>query len=246
MLTDLASVIERISVDFELRTGEKPNANQVIEALISAYGGAAHAIYRYIDNRLRQMFPATADEDWLELWAQRVGVARNIDEPIDSYRIRIEAALQRRRRFGTKDDLSAWGLVYDDIRFVYPLPNYPSFGYTTLVLGSDDVLSDLYKTQIRLEIEDKMVAGSRLFVKQSQSQMVDFTIITDASNQPNIQTALNELIKSTNAYIGAQITVAKIHAAIDTITNEYTLVLPDNKVESAGDNHLKIGQISWQ
>ena len=246
MLTDLASVIERISVDFELRTGEKPNANQVIEALISAYGGAAHAIYRYIDNRLEQMFPSTANEDWLELWAQRVGLTRDVDETIDSYRVRIEAALQERRRFGTTDDLSAWGLIYDDIRFVYPLLNQPNFGYTTLVLGSDSVLSDERKTQIRLEIEAKMVAGSRLFVKQSQVQLVDFTITTDVSNQTNIQTALGGLIKDTNADMGAQITIAQIHAKIDTITNDYTLVLPVNKVKATGDNHLKIGQISWQ
>lgn len=67
METDLQSVIDRIIADYELATGEQADANQVIEALIGAFGGAVHAIYRYIDNRLEQIFPALADEDYLEL-----------------------------------------------------------------------------------------------------------------------------------------------------------------------------------
>jgi hypothetical protein len=245
METDLINVTNRIIADFELRTGEQADANQVIEALIGSYSGAAHAIYRYIDNRLNQMFPLLADEDWLDLWADRVGITRLEGEIIDTYRIRVEAALQACRRFGTIDDLIAWGLVYDDIRFIYPLPNQPNFGYTTLVLGSDDLLSEIRKTEIRLEIEAQMVAGSRLYVEQSQVQLVDFVIITDMAYQVDIQTVLNILIKDSNAEINAQITIAQIHAQIDTITNNYTLVSPDFKIEALNNNYLEIGLITW-
>lgn len=246
METDLQSVIDRIIADYELATGEQADANQVIEALIGAFGGAAHAIYRYIDNRLEQIFPALADEDYLELWAQIAGITRFEGESLDDYRLRVEIALQDRSRFGTLDDLRAWAIVYEDIDFSYPIANEPNFGYATLVLGNYGVLLDARKTEIRLEIEAKMAAGSRLFVKQSLPQLIDFTITTDLSYQADIQTVLTALITSSNADIGAQISIAQIHAQIDTITNDYTLTQPVATVEADGDNYLKLGQISWQ
>lgn len=246
METDLQSVINRIIADYELATGEQADANQVIEALIGAYGGAVHAIYRYIDNRLEQIFPALADEDYLELWAQIAGITRLEDESLEDYRLRVEIALKDRSRFGTLDDLRAWGIVYGDVDFCYSIANEPNFGYATLVLGNYGVLSEERKTEIRLEIEAKMAAGSRLFVKQSQPQLIDFTITTDLPYQADIQTVLTALIKSSNADRGAQITIAQIHAQIDTITNDYTLTQPVSTVEATDDNYLKIGTITWQ
>jgi len=245
MQTDLQSVIDRIIADYELRTGEQANANQVIEALIGAYGGAAHAIYRYIDNRLLQIFPETADEDYLDLWAGIAGITRFENESIDDYRLRIEIALQDRSRFGTIDDLRAWVIVYDDIDFSYAIANEPDFGYATLVLGNYGVLSEERKTEIRLEIEARMAAGSRLFVIQSPVQLVDFQISVDLSFQEDIRTVLSAFIKSTNINIHGQITVAQIHAQIDTITNDYVLTAPVITHTAENSNHLKLGLMEW-
>ncbi len=246
METDLQSVINRIIADYELATGEQADANQVIEALIGAYGGAAHAIYRYIDNRLQQIFPSLADEQYLELWAEIAGITRLEGESLDDFRLRVEIALQDKSRFGTIDDLRAWGIVYADIDFCYSIANEPYFGYATLVLGNYGVLSEERKTEIRLEVESKMAAGSRLYVKQSQPQLIDFTITADLSYQADIQTVLSDFIKSSNVNSGAQITIAQIHAQIDTITNDYTLTQPVSTIDATGDNYLKLGQITWQ
>lgn len=142
--------------------------------------------------------------------------------------------------------MRAWGIVYGDIDFIYPIANQPNFGYATLVLGNYGVLSEERKTEIRLEIEVKMAAGSRLFVKQAEPQLIDFTITADLSYRADIQTVLTDIIKSSNADMGAQITIAQIHAQIDTITNDYTLTQPVSTVEAADDNYLKIGAITWQ
>lgn len=246
MLTDLQSVINRITSDYQFRTGESPDANQVIEALIASYGGAAHAIYRYIDNRLTQLFPATADEDWLNAWANRVSLVRGADESLDDFRVRIEEALQARRRFGTEADLIFWGLTFNDVNFTYVKSNYPNFCETTIILGSDERLSDDRKSEIRNTIIMDMIAGSKLLVAQSPVQSIDFTIDVIAEHRATIQQTLDNLIQSTNANMNAAITIAQIHAKIDEITNDYTLISPVNRILADGDNHLTLGVITWQ
>jgi uncharacterized phage protein gp47/JayE len=245
MQTDLQNVIDRIIKDFELRTGESANLNVVIEALLNSYGSAAHAIYRYIDNRLEQMFPATASVEWLNLWAFRVGIIRLDDESLDDYRRRIELKLQERNRFGRLKDLAAWGFAYDDIDFTYPRANTPLNNQTTLVLGSKTTLTDERKSQIRKEISAKMHAGAMLFVKQSEPQLIDFEITVATEFRDDISNILDAFITSTNATAGAEITIAAIHSQIDTITNDYTLITPSIKVVATSDNHLTLGNITW-
>lgn len=244
--TDLQSVIDRIIADYAITTGEQANANQVIEAVIGSYGGACHAIYRYIDNRLDQLFPALADEEWLDEWAGRVGIIREVDETLDSYRTRIEQALQANQQFGTISDLRSWSLAYPFIDFTYPLANTPGNGLTTIILGSYGILDEQTKTDIRLEIEAKMVAGTRLLVAQSPPQLVDFTLSANITDQTSIATVLDGLLKSSNYSINAEITIAQIHSIIDTITNDYTLISPVATVVAADTNYLKLGTITWQ
>lgn len=246
MKTDLKSIIERVISDFEFSTGEKANANQVIEALFGAFSGANHAIYRYIDNRLNQMFPALADEDWLEIWAGITQTPRLEGEMIDNWRKRINATLSDRNRFGRKEDLIAWGLVHDDITFVYVESNTPENGITTLVLGSNDALSDERKAQLRDDIKANMHDGAFLMVKQSEPQPVDFKIATESQYRTLIEYALRKFIANTNGEPSAHITIANIHAQIEPVTDTYVLHQPTLKVTASASKHLILGSVSWQ
>ncbi|BAS67627.1 baseplate J/gp47 family protein [Bathymodiolus septemdierum thioautotrophic gill symbiont] len=246
MKTDLKSIIERVIADFEFSTGEKADANQVIEALIGAFSGANHAIYRYIDNRLNQMFPALADEDWLKIWASITKTPRLDNEAIDSWRKRINAALAGRNRFGRTEDLIAWGLLYDDVTFVYVQSNTPENGITTLVLGSNDILSDARKSTLLDEISENMHEGTFLMLKQSEPQPVNFEITADAQYRQLIESALSKFIKNTNGEADAQITIAKIHAQIESVTDVYTLHQPAQKITAQNSKHLVLGVITWQ
>jgi uncharacterized phage protein gp47/JayE len=242
--TDLQSVIDRIIADYELATGEQANANQVIEALIGAYGGAAHAIYRYIDNRLEQIFPSLANEQYLALWGNIAGITQEQDESLDDFRIRVEIALKDRSRFGTIDDLIAWAIVYSDIDFAYSYSTTP--GYSTIALGSYGVLSEARKQEIKLAIEEKMAAGSVLLITQSQPQFIDFTITADGNYQTDIRITLDDLIKSTNINHNASLTIAQINDQIANITIDYTLISPVATITATGDNYLRLGEITWQ
>lgn len=246
MLTDLKSVVERVIADYELRTGEKANANQVIEALLASYGAAAHAIYRYIDNRLLQLFPKTADSEWLALWGERTGVTRKNGESLDAWRKRIELALQERNRFGRTEDYIAWCIVYDDIKFAYVNPNTPILGATTVVLGSYSELTTARKLEIHSEIKAKIHAGSALYIKQSALQLVNLTIKTASAHRTAITNILSEFIAATNSTHNAVITIAQLHSKIDVVTNAYTLVAPTSKITAQNDNYLKLGTITWQ
>ncbi len=102
MKTDLKSVISRAVADFELHTGERANANQVVEAIIASYSGAAHALYRYIENRLLELNPVTASEEGLAAFAIQAETPRKPNETLDDWRARIIYALDPKPRIGTK------------------------------------------------------------------------------------------------------------------------------------------------
>lgn len=274
METNLQAVIDRVIADFELATGERANSNQVIEALIGSYGGAAHALYRYIDNRLLQMFPNTANEEWLAIWAQRSSTPRKKDEDLESWRARIIYALDPQPRIGRAQDLVFWATGYDTISFAYPLSNQrtgtvagqdenwlisgyqKAFGYASLVLGTVDnadgtelILSDAEKDTIRLSIQNKMPAGSFLFVKQSARQLVNFIISgASAEDQNGITRVLTNLFIATNSNVAAVVTVEQIHQAIQTIISaaDYELIAPAAQVSAITDNHLRLGEVVWR
>lgn len=50
--------------------------NPAIDAIAAMIGGASYGQYAYQDYLFRQLNPETADEEWLYLWASRLGVDR--------------------------------------------------------------------------------------------------------------------------------------------------------------------------
>ncbi len=276
MKTDLKSVISRAVADFELHTGERANANQVVEAIIASYSGAAHALYVYIENRLLELKPTRASAEGLADFAEQTDTPRKPNETLDEWRARIIRALDPKPRIGTKDDLAFWATAYEDIRIAYPLsnqrpardlPNAPppenwmlsgfekAFGYASLILVAKDdengeiiTLTEARKTQIRTEIEQKMPAGSFLFVKQSAPQLINFKInYPDATERDNIITALQKRIIASNSEAGILLTIEQIHSAILSVikADDYTLIEPTQSIQAISDNYLKLGTVEW-
>ena len=83
-------------------------------------------------------------------------------------------------------------------------------------------------------------------LKQSEPQPVHFQIVADAQYRELIKSALIEFIKSTNVKANAEITIANIHAKIESVTAAYTLNYPTKKITAQNSKHLVLEVITWQ
>lgn len=73
----LQQIISRIKTDIETRleTG-KLLVNSFLSIIATALGGAVHGLYGFIDWAVRQLFPDTAEAEYLERWASIWGIPR--------------------------------------------------------------------------------------------------------------------------------------------------------------------------
>lgn len=74
----LTEIIDRITADFVSRlnlTGALLR-NSVVRVLSRVYAGAVHGLYGYLDFLSRQLIPDTAEDEYLQAWADTWGISR--------------------------------------------------------------------------------------------------------------------------------------------------------------------------
>lgn len=74
----LTEIIDRIQADIEAQSGSKVSTvrRSLLRILSRSFGGAVHLLYGFLDWNSKQLFPDTAEFEYLERWASLYGLSR--------------------------------------------------------------------------------------------------------------------------------------------------------------------------
>lgn len=172
-------------------------------------------------------------------------------EDVEHWRDRIVLAFNVKNAVGRLNDYVFWAKSsHADIDFAWALDNTPVLGQVTVYLCQYEN-NPLLVEQIRVAAQDYIdlnrLAGCHVFVQLPTLNPVTITIanVVDMTVRHNVEVALQTFFNHRLNNRG-QLMANEVSTVISGITNQFTLVLPNESTTFLVSEVLTYGGVIWQ
>lgn len=208
-------LLNGILTDYKNQFPEADTAQGSLIFIKSAcYASALWGLYQYQEWIRKQMFPDTADSEYLEHHAWVRGLTRKPGETDADLLTRLLEFIQRPPAGGNKYDYEKWALEISHVKAAYCYPLAQGLGTVDVVVIADD-------TATGSEIPSShTLAGSSTAV--TANKLVDSAVNFGTPGAPIVR--IGDVVK--NATLGTQATVTAIDSAtqLSLSTNIFTAI----------------------
>ncbi|MDR0966649.1 MAG: baseplate J/gp47 family protein [Myxococcales bacterium] len=186
--TKLGSTAARLD-----KTPENALTNMSAALADGVWGGLEHAV--------AQIFPATADEDFLALHAAQRAVPRKEGEDIDAWRYRVTLSFSAAPRGGTEDDFVTWARSVAGVDRAWTAPCWDGLGTVGVLVAppGDYVRADavVLLPAVQALLDSKPPTG----VVKTAIAPAEFVVPVELALWPNTEAVQTDVTKALKLYL---------------------------------------------
>lgn len=254
-LPTLRELIKQMTEDAEREAGSAQLRMSNLRVLPKVFSFAVYGLYAYIRWVSKQLFPDTAEDEYLLRQASIQGIYQQPGESIESVKQRLLDRLRNPPRGGTAYDYEFWAKEVDGVTRAWCFPKELGIGTVVVRFATDGETENGIPTAEKVqEVQDHIEANAPvpadITVVAPEAQVVNFTISDLLPSNDTIKAQIKAELEALLIREGAPgkvLYLSHIQQAISSVEGEenHVLVSPTEDIICGNTKILVMGEVSY-